>query len=216
MPMLGTHDLALFALTVFVLNATPGVDLAFTLVSTLKGGIRAGLAAAAGIASGCIVHTLAAAFGLAALLAASGAAFSIVKWAGAAYLLWLGIGMLREGLRGGLSAGASEPPATLSQSPLRLFRQGFITNVLNPKVALFFLALLPQFIDATAPNKTGAFLLLGAWFIVQGFAFLAAFVLLVAPLRRWNAPPAATRGLQLAGGGLFALLAAKLALAERS
>ena len=216
MPMLGTHHLALFALTVFVLNATPGVDLAFTLVSTLKGGIRAGLAAAAGIASGCIVHTLAAAFGLAALLAASGAAFSIVKWAGAAYLLWLGIGMLREGLRGGPSAGANEAAATPSQSPLRLFRQGFITNVLNPKVALFFLALLPQFIDAAAPNKTGAFLLLGAWFIVQGFAFLAAFVLLVAPLRRWNAPPAATRGLQFAGGSLFALLAAKLALAERS
>jgi threonine/homoserine/homoserine lactone efflux protein len=214
--MLGTHDLALFAFTVFVLNATPGVDLAFTLVSTLKGGIRAGLAAAAGIASGCIVHTLAAAFGLAALLAASSAAFSAVKWAGAAYLLWLGIGMLREGLRRGAATAADKAPAAPVESPLRLFRQGFITNVLNPKVALFFLALLPQFIDAAAPNKTAAFLFLGAWFIVQGLAFLAAFVLLVAPLRRWNAPPAATHGLQLAGGSLFALLAAKLALAERS
>ena len=214
--MLGTHDPALFALTVLVLNATPGVDLAFTLVSTLKGGLRAGLAAAAGIASGCIVHTLTAAFGLAALLAASSAAFSLVKWAGAAYLLWLGIGMLREGLRGGAAASANGGPAAPACSPLRLFRQGFITNVLNPKVALFFLALLPQFIDAAAPNKTLAFLFLGAWFIVQGFAFLAAFVLLVAPLRRWNAPPAFGRGLQLAGGSLFALLAAKLALAERS
>ena len=87
--MFGTHDLALFALTVLVINATPGVDLIFTLVSTLTGGVRAGLAAAAGIASGCVVHTLAATFGLAALLMASGAAFSAVKWAGAAYLLWL-------------------------------------------------------------------------------------------------------------------------------
>lgn len=218
--MLGTHDLALFATTVLVVNATPGVDLAFTLVSTLKGGIRAGLAAASGIASGCVIHALAAAFGLAALLAASSAAFSIVKWAGAAYLLWLSIGMLRQGLRSApqhtpetaSAASAASPTA----SPLRLFRQGFLTNVLNPKVAIFFLALLPQFIDADAPGKTLAFLFLGAWFVVQGFAFLALFVLLVAPLRRWQAPAAVTRGVQVAGGSLFALLAVRLALAERS
>jgi threonine/homoserine/homoserine lactone efflux protein len=213
--MFGTHDLALFALTVLVVNATPGVDLAFTLLSTLKGGVRAGLAAAAGIGAGCVIHTLAAAFGLAALLAASSAAFSVVKWAGAAYLLWLAIGMLRQGFaRAPSEAGtaASAPPRTAAA----LFRQGFTTNVLNPKVALFFLALLPQFIDADAPNKTGAFVFLGAWFVVQGFLFLAAFVLLVAPLRRWQPQPAVTRGLHLAGGGLFALLAARLALTERA
>ena len=94
-------------------------------------------------------------------------------------------------------------------------RQGFVTNVLNPKVALFFLALLPQFIDADAPYKTLAFLFLGAWFVVQGFVFLAVFALLVAPLRHWQAPAFVTRGMLLAGGGLFALLAARLALAER-
>jgi threonine/homoserine/homoserine lactone efflux protein len=212
----GTHDLALFALTVLVLNATPGVDLAFTLVSTLKSGVRAGLAAAAGIGSGCIVHTLAAAFGLAALLAASSAAFSVVKWAGAAYLMWLAIGLLRQGLRGTAVTAPGAASATPSQYAKRLFRQGFLTNVLNPKVALFFLALLPQFIDADAPNKTLAFLFLGTWFIVQGFAFLAAFVLLVAPLRRWQPRPAITRGVHIAGGSLFALLAARLALVERS
>ncbi|MDP1693130.1 MAG: LysE family translocator [Burkholderiaceae bacterium] len=212
--MLGTHDLALFAVTVLVLNATPGVDLAFTLVSTLKGGVRAGLAAASGVGSGCVVHTLAAAFGLAALLAASSAAFSVVKWAGAAYLLWLAVGLLRQGL-GSAAAALSTAPAAPPQSPARLFRQGFLTNVLNPKVALFFLALLPQFIDANAPHKTLAFLFLGAWFVVQGFAFLAVFVLLVAPLRRWQPRPAITRGVCLAGGGLFVLLAARLALAER-
>ena len=213
--MFGTHDLALFALTVLVVNATPGVDLAFTLLSTLKGGVRAGLAAAAGIGAGCVIHTLAAAFGLAALLAASSAAFSIVKWAGAAYLLWLAIGMLRQGFaRATSEAGtaASAPP----RSAASLFRQGFTTNVLNPKVALFFLALLPQFIDTAAPNKTLAFIFLGAWFVVQGFAFLALFVLLVAPLRRWQPRPAVTRGLHLAGGGLFALLATRLALTERA
>jgi len=214
--MFGTHDLALFAITVLVINATPGVDLMFTLVSTLKGGVRAGLAAAAGIASGCVVHALAAAFGLAALLAASSAAFSVIKWAGAAYLLWLAIGMLRQGLRSGPAnnPAASAPPS--ATSAWSLLRQGFLTNVLNPKVALFFLALLPQFIDSGAASKTLAFLFLGAWFVVQGFAFLAAFVLLVAPLRRWQPRPAIARGLNLAGGGLFALLAARLALAERS
>jgi threonine/homoserine/homoserine lactone efflux protein len=214
--MFGTHDLALFAVTVLVLNATPGVDLALTLVSTLKGGVRAGLAAAAGIASGCVIHTLAAAFGLAALLAASSAAFSVVKWAGAAYLLWLAVGMLRKGLRNGSATSSNAASAPVPMAPTQLFRHGFLTNVLNPKVALFFLALLPQFIDADASNKTLAFLFLGAWFVVQGFAFLALFVLLIAPLRRWQAPAAVARGLQLVGGSLFALLAARLALAEQS
>ena len=213
--MFGTQDLALFTLTVFVLNATPGVDMAFTLLSTLRGGIRAGLAASAGICAGSVVHTLAAAFGLAALMAASSAAFNTVKWAGAAYLLWLAIGLLRQALRAGVTAVAGETPDASVGTAAQLFRQGFLTNVLNPKVALFFLALLPQFIASDAPNKTAAFLFLGAWFIVQGFVFLAVFVLLVAPLRRWQPRPAVARGAQLAGGSLFALLATRLALAER-
>lgn len=212
--MFGTHDLALFALAVLVINATPGVDMAFTLVSTLRGGVKAGLAAAAGIGAGCIVHTLAAAFGLAALLAASAAAFTALKVLGAAYLLWLAWGMLRAGL-GAPSATAAAPAAAASVAPWALLRQGFLTNVLNPKVALFFLALLPQFIDGQAPDKTLAFLFLGAWFIVQGCLFLALFVLAVAPLARWQPRPAVTRALHWAGGGLFAALAARLALAER-
>jgi threonine/homoserine/homoserine lactone efflux protein len=214
--MFGTHDLALFAVTVLVVNATPGVDLMFTLVATLQGGVRAGLAAAAGIAAGCVVHTLAAAFGLAALLMTSAAAFNAVKWAGAAYLLWLAVGMLQQGWgRGGAAPAVGPAPAEPARSAGALFRRGFLTNVLNPKVALFFLALLPQFIAAGAAQKALAFLFLGAWFVAQGFAFLAGFALLVAPLRRWQPRPALTRGLQFAGGGLFALLAARLALASR-
>ena len=92
--MNGTHSLGVFATTVLVVNATPGVDLLFTLTRTLRYGVAGGIAAALGIAAGCVVHTLVAAFGLAALLAASAAAFAVVKWAGAAYLLWLAIGML--------------------------------------------------------------------------------------------------------------------------
>lgn len=213
--MPGVHDLALFALTVLVLNATPGVDMAFTLVSTLRGGVKAGIAAAAGICAGCIVHTVGAAFGLAAMMAASATAFTVIKWAGAAYLAWLAIGMLRAGLSPAV-ADAQTQPAEVPTKAWTLLRQGFLTNVLNPKVALFFLALLPQFIDADAPHKTAAFLFLGAWFIVQGFLFLALFVLLAAPLRQWRPGPVVRRGLNLAGGGLFALLAARLALAQRA
>ena len=212
--MFGTHDLALFAVTVLVINATPGVDLVFTLVSTLTGGVRAGLAAAAGIAAGCVVHTLAATFGLAALLMASGAAFNAVKWAGAAYLLWLAVGMLRQARRGGAAPEATPTGATVLSAGA-LFRQGFLTNVLNPKVALFFLALLPQFITSQAANKSAAFLFLGTWFVVQGFAFLAAFVLLVAPLRRWQPAAWTRRALHGVGGALFVGLAVRLAVTEQ-
>jgi threonine/homoserine/homoserine lactone efflux protein len=213
--VLGTHSLGLFAATVFVVNATPGVDMLFVATRTLRHGVVGGIAAALGVAAGCIVHTLVAAFGLAALLATSGAAFAVVKWAGAAYLLWLALGMLREGVR---PAGAVAIDAAPAASPgvARLFAQGLLTNVLNPKVALFFLALLPQFIAADAPQKLLAFLFLGAWFVVQGGLFLVAFVVLVAPLGRWRAGTSLRRGLHVAGAGLFAWLAARLALVERA
>ena len=225
--MLGTHSLGVFAATVFVVNATPGVDMMFALAQTLRHGVAGGSAATLGIVAGCVVHTLVAAFGLAALLAASATAFALVKWAGAAYLVWLAIGMLRAGASasapggdggGGLVSDEATSPGHRATSPGlgRLFRQGLLTNVLNPKIAIFFLALLPQFIDADAPHKTLAFLFLGAWFVVQGGIFLFAFVLLIAPLRRWQAGGGWKRGLNAAGAGLFAWLAARLAFAERA
>ncbi|MFG6458517.1 LysE family translocator [Roseateles sp. BYS96W] len=207
--MLGTHDLLLFSATVFVLNATPGVDMAFTIASTLRGGWRQGVVAALGIMTGCVVHTLAAAFGLAALLAASAEAFTVVKLAGAAYLLYVAWGMARAGLRPPAAAAVAAP-----QSLWRTARQGFFTNALNPKVALFFLALLPQFIDAGAPDKALSFLFLGGWFIVQGLLFLLALIALVTPLRRASPRPWLLRGLHLGGAGLFTALAAKLALTK--
>jgi len=224
--MVGMHDPWLFAATVLVVNATPGVDMMLTLARTLRHGVRGGLATALGIEAGCVVHALAAAFGLAALMAASATAFSIVKWLGAAYLLWLAFAMLRTALRGPRSANAmvnasvnaakDRAAFAPSAAPLAaLFRQGLLTNALNPKIALFFLALLPQFIDADAPHKTLVFLALGAWFLLQSGVFLAAFVLLVAPLARWRAPPAVERALQALGGTIFVGLAARLAFAER-
>ena len=219
--MFGTHDLWLFAVTVLVLNATPGVDLMFTLTRTLQHGVRSGVAAALGINAGCVVHTLAAAFGLAAVLAASATAFNAVKWAGAVYLVWLAWGMLRVAWRGSPAPhdqAGSAHAATAAPLPslAATFRQGLLTNALNPKVALFFLALLPQFIAANAPGKTRAFLFLGGWFIVQSTVFLLLFVLLVAPLRRWDGPAALRRGLFAGGAALFTVLAARLALTQRA
>ncbi|MEO6408843.1 MAG: LysE family translocator [Burkholderiaceae bacterium] len=222
---LGLQNLALFALTVAVVNATPGVDLLFTVTRTLQHGVRGGLAAAAGIGLGCVVHAMAAAFGLAALLATSAAAFDLLKLAGAAYLLWFGAGMLRRALR---PAPAVEPPVgtaaaqmlptndARSTVPLpAILRQGLLTNLLNPKVAIFFLALLPQFISADAAHKTLAFLTLGGWFVLQGMLFLGVIVLLAAPLRRWRPAPRGRRVFDGLAGALFVGLAARLALAER-
>jgi threonine/homoserine/homoserine lactone efflux protein len=210
---LGIHDLALFTVAVFVLNATPGVDMLYTVSRTLTGGWRAGVAATLGVCAGCVVHTLAAAFGLAALMAVSAWAFSLVKWAGAAYLVWLAVGMLREAAK-----RADTPAATrASLAPAAfgaVFRQGLLTNVLNPKVALFFLAFLPQFIAPDAEHKTLAFLALGAWSIVQGMLFLFAIVAVTASLRRLGGSPRLARWLNAAGGVLFLGLAARLAQAE--
>lgn len=211
--MFGTHDLGLFVLTALVLNATPGVDFLYTVTRTLQLGARGGVVAALGISAGCIVHALAAALGLAAVLAISALAFTAVKWIGAAYLLWLAFGMLRDAWRGRApdTVFASVAPASLRT----VFAQGFLTNVLNPKVALFFLALLPQFIDSDAASKPLAFLFLGAIFIVNGTLFLFALVAVAVHARRLRVAPNAQRALNAAGGALFATLAARLAMAER-
>lgn len=210
---LGLHDLALFSFTVLVLNATPGVDMVFVVSRTLAGGARAGVAASLGIGTGCAVHSLLAAFGLAALLAVSPWAFAAIKWAGAAYLVWLALGMLRAAWAPA-AAAAAQAVVPARVSAWRLFRQGLLTNVLNPKVALFVLAFLPQFIDPQAAHKTLAFLFLGAWLVVQGMLFLLVLVAVTARLRRLGGSPRLGRWLHGLGGGLFLALAGKLALAD--
>ena len=219
---LGLHDPALFALSVLVLNATPGVDLVFVVGRTLQCGPRTGLAGAAGISLGCVVHALAAASGLAALLAMSATAFSALKWLGAAYLVWLAAGMLRATWADPARAPAAavSPGAADEAPPLgRTFRQGLLTNVLNPKVALFFLAFLPQFIDAATPDKAFSFLVLGAWFAAQSALFLAVLVGITGLLRQRArssifGSASAGRWLQGLGGLLFLGLAARLARTE--
>jgi threonine/homoserine/homoserine lactone efflux protein len=209
----GPAEAAVFATAVLVLNATPGVDFLLTVSRTLQGGVRAGVAAALGISAGCGVHALAAAFGLAALLAVHQEAFLAIQWAGASYLVWLGLGMWRQAWRGGAARAVdASPPA--SRGWAAEFRTGVLTNVLNPKVALFFLAFLPQFVPAGSPSQTASFLLLGGWFIAQGTLFLLALVALAAQLQKLGSGGQAARVLNLLGGGLFMALAWRIVKAS--
>jgi threonine/homoserine/homoserine lactone efflux protein len=155
--MLGIHELWLFVLSGLLLNVTPGPDTAYIIGRSIQLGWRGGAAAAIGISCGCLVHVLGAAIGLSALLMASSTAFALLKLAGAAYLLFTGMQMLLSRARQ-LTDVALDAGATSLAS---VFWQGALTNVLNPKVALFFLAFLPQFVDAASAHKTLAFLLLG-------------------------------------------------------
>ena len=208
---LGLHSLPLFVLAVLVLNATPGVDMLLTVGRTLSGGSRAGLAAAAGISAGSVLHVLAAAFGLAALLAVSSAAFAVIKGVGALYLLWLAWGMLRAAWRPRLStAKPQEGAATSVVSVQADFMRGLLTNVLNPKVALFVLAFLPQFIGSDSAHKTLAFLVLGALMVAQGTLFLVLLVAVSARLRRMGNSPTLTRSLNALGATLFVAMAWRL------
>lgn len=211
----GPHELLLFCSSVLVLNATPGVDMLLTITRTLQSGARAGIAAALGINAGCVVHALAAAFGLAALLAVSAAAFAAVKWVGAAYLLWLAFGMWRAAWQGAASAAAAAA-SVVERRFWQDFRVGFVTNVLNPKVALFFLAFIPQFIAPGTANKTLAFLGLGAVFITVSTPFLMVVVAVMLKLRRVPRSPRSVRWLNGIGGSLFAALAVRLALARQA
>ena len=209
--MPGWSELALFVAATFVLNATPGVDLLLAVSRTLQAGPRAGAAAALGINAGCVVHALAAAFGLAALLALWGQALQLLQWAGAAYLLWLALGMARAAWRGTPADAAATGSAPAPRSWREDFRTGLLTNVLNPKVALFFLAFLPQFVPADSAHPTLALLLLGAWFVLQSTLFLLGVVALAAQARRLQPKPALARTFNACGAALFAALAARLA-----
>ena len=163
--MFGTHDFALFVAAGVLLNITPGPDMLYVIGRSTTQGVRAGAAAALGIGAGCVVHAVAAALGLSAVLAASATAFSVLQFAGAAYLVYVGVSLIGSAR----VPRDAAPAAALVPARLRtVLMQGFLTNVLNPKVALFFLAFLPQFIDADAPSKPLALLFLGAVFNLNG------------------------------------------------
>jgi threonine/homoserine/homoserine lactone efflux protein len=208
----GTHDLWLFVLSGFLLNITPGPDTLYIIGRGSTQGWRAGAVAALGIGAGTLVHICAAALGLSAILAASASAFTAVKIIGAAYLLYVGISLIR-------SAGGpqSSPGAAVGRrASLRIiFAQGFLTNVLNPKVALFFLAFLPQFVAADASSKPLAFLFLGAIFDFNGTLWNLFVAWSAARLSMRLGPSAAfKRWFNRCVGSVFVFIGIRLALAN--
>jgi threonine/homoserine/homoserine lactone efflux protein len=213
--MFGTHDLTLFVISGLLLNIAPGVDFLYVLSNAASRGTLAGVWAALGIGLGCFVHISFAALGLSAILASSAAAFTVVKWIGAAYLIYVGISMLRQrrGLMPAVNAGARAPVAGYT----RVFWQGFLTNVLNPKVALFFLAFVPQFIGVSSPTKVQAFLLLGTIFNTTGTAW-NLFVAWAAGFLSRRLQLASRVGLWLnrSLGALFIALGIRLGLTSRA
>jgi threonine/homoserine/homoserine lactone efflux protein len=206
----GTHDLWLFVISGLLLNLTPGPDTLYIVSRSSSQGWRAGAVAALGIGVGTFVHIAAAALGLSAILAASATAFTAVKIVGAAYLLYVGISLIRAAGKQAASTGAiSVRPASIRD----IFIQGFLTNVLNPKVALFFLAFLPQFVAADANSKPVAFLVLGMIFNFNGTIYNLAVAWSAAKLSSTLAPgDSFKRWFNRCVGGLFIFIGIRLAL----
>lgn len=210
MDYLGISNFSLFVVSVLLLNATPGPDTAYIVGRSIAQGRAAGIISALGISAGCCLHAVASALGLSAILAASANAFLLIKLAGGAYLIYLGTRML-----------LSKPATTTTETVrnIRSFRtvfwQATVTNVLNPKVILFFLAFIPQFVRADAPQKTFAFLLLGLTFAVISLGWNSGTALLAGTLaRRASHNPRIKLWLERIVGSTFIGLGAKLALTK--
>ena len=209
------QHLLLFIAAGLLLNLTPGPDVLYIVSNALRSGAKAGVVAGLGITAGCFVHVLAAAVGVGALLAASATAFTVLKWAGAAYLVWVGIRLLfapASTVRWGAPEGA--PPAY--GAPLwAVFRGGFLTNVLNPKVAIFFLAFVPQFIAPGAEHKALTFVLLGTLFNINSVAVNSGWALAAAWLARSGFVQRGMQWLDRIAGAMFIGFGARLALSDR-
>jgi threonine/homoserine/homoserine lactone efflux protein len=209
--MLGIHDFWLFVVSAVLVNISPGPDSAYIVGRSLQLGWRAGMMAALGISCGCLVHVFGTAIGLSALLMASSVAFTVIKWVGAAYLCYIGITMLLS--RQKSPDGAANAVAPLPMLSLRqVFWQGVLTDVLNPKVALFFLAFLPQFVNADAPHKSLAFMALGLMFISTGTLWCFSIAALAArAASRLRKSCGALVWINRALGGVFVYLGVRIA-----
>ena len=208
--MFGIHDFGLFVATGILLNLTPGPDTVYILGRSVAQGREAGIASALGISLGSIFHTCGAALGLSAILATSALAFGAIKLLGGAYLIFLGIKMILDRRR-----HLSLPSNFRRHTTTAAFRQGVLTNILNPKVALFFLAFLPQFINPASNTKVLAFLTLGFAFVITGTIWcliLAWFASVFSERLRTNETIA--QWLNRTAGMLFVFLGLRLATAK--
>ena len=213
--MTDVHNLGLFILAGWLLNLTPGPDVLYIVSNALRSGAKAGVVAALGITGGCFVHIFAAALGVSALMAASSTAFTVLKWVGAAYLFYVGVKLVLSKAPPPVELIAEKPIQTSAEALKSIFFRGFLTNVLNPKVALFFLAFVPQFIAPDASHPALTFVLLGVLFNVNavpinmGYALLAAWA-----TRRMGAVQRAMHWLDRLAGVMFVGFGVKLALTE--
>ncbi|MBF9034858.1 LysE family transporter [Rhodobacterales bacterium HKCCE2091] len=196
-----------FLFTAFVVCLVPGIGVVYTLSVTLGGGLRAGLPAVLGCTLATAVHLAFALAGLAAILHSSAVLFQALKWAGVAYLLWMAWGTLRETGGGMRVEGAAPEPAH------RIVRRGILLNILNPKLPLFFLAFLPQFIPAGTAEPTRQLVSLGLGFVAMTAAVFLGYALLAGVMRaRVLSSDRAMAWLRRAFAASFAALAGKLAL----
>ncbi|RYY55992.1 MAG: LysE family translocator [Comamonadaceae bacterium] len=197
----------------WLLNLTPGPDVLYVVTNSLRAGVRAGIVAGLGITAGCFVHIFAAAIGVGTLMATSATAFTVLKYIGAAYLLYLGVRMLlsRAAPAADLRAAAA---AGTARSLRAVFLGGFWTNVLNPKVALFFLAFVPQFIAPGAEHKALYFVLLGVLFNINAIPVNVGWALAAGWMARRSAVQQGMHWLDRAAGVLFIGFGLKLAFTD--
>lgn len=208
------QHLLLFIAAGWLLNLTPGPDVLYIVTHSLRSGARAGIVAGLGITAGCFVHIFAAAVGVSALLATSAMAFTVLKWMGAAYLLWVGIKILfsrrPQAITDLMAVAASEP-----QRPLKaVFVGGFWTNVLNPKVAIFFLAFVPQFIAPGTTSPALAFAMLGVLFNLNAIPVNTGWALVAAWMAGRDAVQRGMHWLDRVAGVMFIGFGIKLALTD--
>ncbi|AOJ70430.1 MULTISPECIES: LysE family translocator [Burkholderia] len=212
--MFGITHLGLFVAAVFLLNVTPGPDTAYIVGRSVAQGRGAGLMSALGISAGCCVHVLACAFGLTAVLAASATAFTVIKIVGAAYLVYLGVRLIFSKQEPAAEQSAARRGA--DKSLRQLFTQGFLTNVLNPKVVLFFVSFFPQFVSADSDHKVLAFLTLGAVFLAMSTVWSCTVAWVAGTVtRRFAGKPGVKKWLDRGVGSAFVGLGVKLATSTR-
>lgn len=206
--MVDLLTLAAFIPAALALNLTPGADMMFCLGQGLRAGPRAAVAASAGISAGAIVHVTLAGLGLGAAVAALPWLFDVIRWLGVGYLLWLAWGAVR---------GAGAPPKPAGLRATRAFRTGLLVNLTNPKVILFVLAFVPQFVNPAAGSVLGQFLVFGAVLALGGFVVNALVGLFAGRAsRRLSGSPGMARALGYVSGAIFTALALRLAVLQRS
>lgn len=205
---MAVHNFWFFAFASLMLNLTPGNDMMYVASRSTGQGIKAGIISSFGIMGGCLVHTIAAVVGLSAIIAKSATAFDIIKYVGAAYLVYLGI---KSWLTKKSSFRLEDKIESATYK--KIFWQGVITNVLNPKVALFFLAFLPPFIDISSAHPQWQILFLGIWFDCSGTIVNIIVAILFGKMGNWlSRSPGFVRMQQKITGTLLIVLGIKVAL----